>query len=84
MERIVSSKEISASNFFDEFLTYNRQEREVMAVKLMQEYNGLLEIRDFKWDDPFVREAFTVALSCVEAVLDILHLPVEKRFKYKV
>lgn len=84
MERIKTARDITPSNFFDEFQTYNRQEREAMAVQLMQEYNGLLDARDLKWDDPFVREAFTVALSCVEDVLDIMHLPVEKRFKYKV
>lgn len=84
MDRIKTAKDITPSNFFDEFQTYNRQEREEMAVKLMKNYNRLLDIRAFTWDDPFVREAFTVALTCMEDVLDILHLPVEKRFKYNV
>ena len=84
MERIKTARDITPSNFFDEFQTYNRQEREAMAVQLMKEYNGLLYARDLQWDDPFLRETWTIALTCVEAVLDILHLPVEKRFRYKV
>ena len=84
MERIKTARDITPSNFFDEFQTYNRQEREAMAVQLMQEYNGLLYARDLQWDDPFLRETWTIALTCVESVLDILHLPVEKRFRYKV
>ena len=84
IERITTARDITPSNFFDEFQTYNRQEREAMAVQLMQEYNGLLYARDLHWDDPFLRETWTIALTYVEAVLDILHLPVEKRFRYKV
>lgn len=84
MERIKTARDITPSNFFDEFQTYNRQEREVMAVKLMQEYNHILDARDLKWDDPFLRETWTIALTYIERVFDIMHLPVEKRFKYNV
>ena len=55
-----------------------------MAVKLMMTYNRMLDYRDLKWDDPFVREVFTVALTYMENVFNIMHLPVEKRFKYNV
>lgn len=84
MDRIVTARDITPENFFDEFMTYTRQEREVMAVKLMREYNRLLDVRDLQWDDPFLRAAWTVALSCMEGVLDPMHLPVEKRFKYRI
>lgn len=84
MERIKTARDITPSNFFDEFQTYNRQEREVMAVKLMREYNRLLDVRDLQWDDPFIREALTQVLSCMEDVFDIMHLPVDKRFKYRI
>ena len=84
MERIKTARDITPSNFFDEFQTYNRQEREAIAVQLMQEYNGLLYARDLQWDDPFLRETWTIALTYIERVFDIMHLPVEKRFKYNV
>lgn len=84
MERIKTARDITPSNFFDEFQTYNRQEREVMAAKLMKDYNRLLDARDLQWDDPFLRETWTIALDCVEAVFKTMHLPIEARFKYNV
>ena len=82
--RSMSSKEISASNFFDEFQTYNRQEKEEMAVKLMQEYNRILGFRELKQDDPFIREAMTASLTYIEHVFDIMHLPIEMGHRYNV
>lgn len=84
MERIKTARDITPSNFFDEFQTYNRQEREAMAVKLMKEYNHILDYRDECWDDEFMNEALSVMLTYIERVFDIMHLPVEKRFKYNV
>lgn len=84
MERIKTARDITPSNFFDEFQTYNRQEREAMAVQLMQEYNHMLDYRDECWDDEFMNEALSVMLTYIERVFDIMHLPVEKRFKYNV
>lgn len=84
MDRIKTARDITPSNFFDEFQTYNQQEREEMAVKLMKNYNRLLGYRELKWDDPFIRESMTASLTYIEHVFDIMHLPVEKRFKYNV
>lgn len=84
MDRIKTAKNITPSNFFDEFQTYNQQEREEMAVKLMREYNLILDYRDECWGDEFMNEALSAMLIYIERVFDIMHLPVEKRFKYNV
>lgn len=84
MDRIKTARDITPSNFFDEFQTYNQQEREEMAVKLMRKYNRMLDYREIKWDDPFIREAMTVSLTYMEQVFDVMHLPIENGYKYNV
>ena len=84
MDRIKTAKDITPSNFFDEFQTYNRQERAVMAIKLMMTYDQLMDYRDIYWDNPFLRDSLIVTLTYIAKIFDIMHLPMPEWYKYRL